>query len=205
MTADSPLNNFHYLFQDHGVSKTIFLLHGTGGDETDLLPLVAPLRTTYNFVGLKGNVSEQGMARFFERTAAGQFNQANIRQEASKLAAFLQAWYEKNHVSANEVAFVGYSNGANMILALMFLYPALIDRGVLLHPMLPFQPEKSDLQHKKFLLTYGVHDQMIPLTESQKVMATLKKAGAEVTLITHDGGHQIQSQEVTALHAFLQN
>lgn len=86
------LAGFKYIHLDQGVKKYLFLLHGTGGNETDLLPLVGKLKTKYNLVGLRGNVSEQGMLRFFSRTAPGVFDETSIKTETAKLAKFLEAW-----------------------------------------------------------------------------------------------------------------
>jgi phospholipase/carboxylesterase len=198
------LQHFQHIFVDNQARKTLFLLHGTGGDEHDLLPLVASLRQEYNFVGLKGNVVEQGMARFFWRSAAGVFDQESIRQETKKLAEFVRAWYQKYDLSAEETAFVGYSNGANMILATVFQFPDLLSRAVLLHSMLPFRPPQLQLHGKSFLVTYGEHDQMIPATESLKVIQTLDETGAKVEIIKHSGGHEVRPEEREALVGFLQ-
>lgn len=199
----NSLTNFHYRYIDNHVEQTLFLLHGTGGSEDDFLPLVAPLKDEYNFVGLRGNVTEGGLARFFKRTAAGVFDQVNIKTEAKKLADFLAVWYAEHELLPVQTAFVGYSNGANMILATMFLYPELFSTVVLLHPMLPLQLTKKSLTGKKVLLSYGTHDQLIPTAASEEVVLTLKTNGAEVTVVRHEGGHQVQQQEIIKLKEFL--
>lgn len=201
--SSSGLGNFHHIFIDNNATQTLFLLHGTGGDERDLVPLVKSLDTTFNFVGLRGNVSENGMNRFFERTDEGIFNQANIAEESRKLSEFLQTWYKEFEVSVNKVAFVGYSNGANMILAMSFLYPHLLNKAVVMHPMLPFIPTDGDLKGKQFLLTYGENDQMITAEDSNRVRSTLESLGATVEVVSHYGGHEIQVGEVKALEDFL--
>jgi phospholipase/carboxylesterase len=198
------LENFAYYFEDHGVKKTLFLLHGTGGDEKDLLPLVQSLEEKYNFVGLRGNVDEQGMLRFFRRVAPGVFDQENIQEEAKKLADFLEAWFEKYDLTPDDVAFVGYSNGANMILVMTFLFPKLIKKAVLLHSMLPLVGCTADLSGKSFLVTYGHKDQMILAKDSQKVVEVLQGSGAEVEVVEHLGGHEIRSNEIEALETFLE-
>lgn len=198
------LANFNYLFINNDAEKTLFLFHGTGGNERDLLPLVMSLGDRYNFVGLRGNVSENGMNRFFERTALGVFNQESIQVETQKLANFLESWLAEHNLTTKQTAFIGYSNGANMILSLLFSFPELVSKAVLLHPMLPFIPqEKIALNDKSIVLTYGENDQIITTEESGKVSATLQQLGADVTIIKHSGGHQIQQNEVTALENFL--
>ena len=90
-----------------------------------------------------------------------------------------------------------------MILALLFLYPELVQRAVLLHPMLPFVPPTLKLDDTKILLTYGENDQMIPALLSRQVHKTLIQNGADVTLVVHDGGHEVRSEEKKALISFL--
>lgn len=206
MTTTNALNHFQHVFIDNQAAKTLFLLHGTGGNERDLLPLAQPLATDFNFVGLLGNVRENGMTRFFERSGFGQFNQENIKQEAAKLAEFVQAWCDQQQLQLTNTAFLGYSNGANMILAFAFLYPELVSMAALLHPMLPVPPTEIrnvDLSGKRFLVTYGEQDQMIMLDQSREVIDALGQAGAEVEVAAHTGGHEIQALERSAIYSFL--
>lgn len=195
---------FHFVYVDNHAFKDLFLLHGTGADERDLLPLVEHLKGLYNFVGLRGNVDEGGMLRFFRRFDLGNFDQENIRDETKKLSEFIQEWCKIHSRKVSDLAFLGYSNGANMILATVFYYPELIDKAVLLHPMLPFEPsDKLSLSDKSFLVTYGEKDQMIPASESTKVIEVLKKFGANVQIVSHNGGHEIQRNELEKFVRFL--
>lgn len=199
----SNLDLFHFFYQDNGAPNTLFLLHGTGGDERDLLPLADSYADYFNFVGIRGNVSEHGMPRFFRRFELGRFDLENIKEETEKLSRFLTDWYTQHTISANQSVFLGYSNGANMILAMVFLYPVLIKQAILLHPMLPIEPSDVTLGDKRFLVTYGENDQMIPASEGKKVLQTLTDQGAEITAISHQGGHEIRNVELEAIHAFL--
>lgn len=199
----SSFDNFQHLYVDNQADKTMFLLHGTGGDERDLLPLVTGLEAKYDFVGLRGNVSEHGMNRFFERRSDGSFVAESIEQETQKLAEFLHAWQKKYSLQSADTAFLGYSNGANMILATLFKYPDLISQAVLLHCMLPFAPQKLDLANKSFLVSYGESDQMIPMMQSLQVVETLHKFSATVRVVSHAGGHEIVREEVEELREFL--
>lgn len=198
------LSNFVHVFQDQRSPKTLILLHGTGGSELDLIPLVEQAQGKFNLLGLRGNVSEGGAARFFARKAVGVFDPASIAREAKKLAAFLRAWYEEHESSADKNILVGYSNGANMILATLFAYPDVVHAAVLLHSMLPGDPPAGlDLQGKRFLITYGLSDAMIPASEGERVAAALQAAQAEVTAFHHPGGHEVTYEEQTALLQFL--
>lgn len=91
-----------------------------------------------------------------------------------------------------------------MILAMLMLYPNLIDRGVLLHSMLPLAPESGDFKGKEFCVSFGANDQMIPAKESRKVVAYLKRNGARVRTVSHEGGHEIWLKEVRALEHFFE-
>src|SRR3990167_4849513 len=99
--STTSLDLFHYKAINNG-PETIFLLHGTGGTEEDLFPLVEPFHTTHTIVGLLGNVREGSMARFFERKAEGIFNQKSIQEESKKLADFIKEWIKINKITADD-------------------------------------------------------------------------------------------------------
>lgn len=199
-----PSKHFHYVYRDNKATRTLFLLHGTGGDEFDLLPLVTPLNHHYNLVGLRGNVNEDGLSRFFARTSSGVFDQDSIKVETQKLTEFTQEWSRAHTQETAHMAFVGYSNGANMILATCFNYPHLVQEAALLHPMLPFvPPQELSLAGISFLLTYGTNDQMISAAESQQIIELLRKRQANVRVVTHSGGHQVAPEELASLVQFL--
>lgn len=184
---------FQYQYHLASTDQTLFLLHGTGGSESDLLSLVTPFRATHNIVGLLGNVREQGMARFFARYADGTFDRHSIDSEVKKLHQFVMRW------------FVGYSNGANMILAYLFLYPQMVKTAALLHPMLPFKPDEHlQLSQKKLFVSWGSADPMVPTNMSQNLLQVLKKHGAQLT-IHQSVNHSIDTLEIRALERFLQS
>ncbi len=198
------LTLFHHLHIDNHLGKTLFLLHGTGADERDLLPLVAGLDDKYNLVSLLGNVREHGMARFFARDERGVFDQESIAEESKKLSEFIVAWNAEHKLKPTDTAFLGYSNGANMIAALALNYSDLVTRAVLLHPMLPFEPRQKNLSHQHYLVSYGESDQMIPAAKAKILIATLEAMGAKISLVSHEGGHEIWPEEVEALRKFLE-
>jgi predicted esterase len=201
--AASNLDNFTYIYLDKQAPKTLVLLHGTGGDEKDLLPLVENQKEKHNILGLRGNVKENGMNRFFKRSAMGVFDQESIELETKKLADFITAWATYRQQNTQDLVYIGYSNGANMILALLLRYPAVVHKAVALHPMLPFEPPKVDLHSKEILISYGEEDVVISAIHAQKAVAVLQKLGAIVHTTSHPGGHEIRSNELQALHEFL--
>lgn len=203
MRSDA-LGLFRYYYQDNSQKRTLMLLHGTGGDERDLLPLVRGLETSWNFLGLRGNVIEAGMSRFFRRFSIDTFDEASIREESAKLEQFLQAWFEKHNDNCQEVAFLGYSNGGNMIVALALLYPQLVAKGVVLHGLMPMPMSGVDLSGSEFLISYGKNDMLIPPAESEKLIDTLEAMKARVEVVAHQGGHEIQQIEIEAICRFLE-
>lgn len=200
----SALDLFQYTEINNKSSKAIFLLHGTGGSDTDLLPLVEPFHKTHTIVGLLGNIREHGMARFFERSASGELDQTSIKTESAKLAEFITGWSKKNMIETENITFVGYSNGSNMILATLFYYPILIKKAALLHAMLPFEPSTGlDLSRHSLFFSWSKSDGMIPASQSISLIEMLKKLKATISVLETDFGHSITEKEVRNLHSFI--
>lgn len=192
------LNNFEYEYRNNGARKTLFLLHGTGGSKHDFLFLDKLLENKFNLVGLKGNVDENGMARFFRRLTEGVFDQESIRTEAAKFKAFIEEWMIVHKVSADALAFLGYSNGANFLLASLFLYPDLFRSLILLHPMLPFSIENGslDLSQHKIFVSMGAHDPLVAPEMQREVVETLSECGAHLSVREYPAGHEISAEEI---------
>lgn len=199
MKSNLDLFDFHFI--DKHSNQTLILLHGTGADKYDLVPIGEKVASTYNLLSLSGNVFENGMRRFFARYALGVFDRESIRVEADNMACFIQSWHER--YSNQELVWLGYSNGATMIAALLFSNPVLIEKAVLLHPMLPYKPERLDLSGKQFLVSYGENDLMIPAQESLNVGKLLSLYKAIVQTVSHEGGHEVQMIELEKATAFL--
>jgi phospholipase/carboxylesterase len=197
---------FHCVYQDNGAARTLVLLHGTGGTEHDLLGIVASLKSSYNFLGLRGNVQENGMNRFFARLGDGVFDKVSIDKEVKKLKKFLGLWGKEHFVKPEDMRYLGFSNGANMILALAFQHPELVQKAVLLHPMLPYQPEQElDLAGKQFLVSYGETDPMVSAAKSKQLIKALEKWGAIVKAVSHPGEHRVVRVEVEQALEFLKD
>jgi len=202
---DQPEQLFHFAYQDNGAPRTLLLFHGTGGNENDLLSLVDPLKSRYNFLGLRGNVQENGMNRFFARMGQGLFDQDSIDREVEKLVMFIARWCQAKSITEQDLAFCGYSNGANMILATLFAHPTVIQKAVLFHPMLPSQPALTvSFQGRQLLVSYGEEDQMVPINESHRVINVLTARGATVEVVEHAGGHEVVRDEVDKALKFLE-
>lgn len=183
--------------------KAIFLLHGTGGNEEDLFPLVDAYKKSHTIVGLRGNILEYGLPRFFARKSEGVFDMNSIEKESKKFIQFIKEWSKTNFVELEDMLFVGYSNGANMILATMFKHPEIIRKAVVLHPMLPYMPDANlDLSHNSILLSWSPYDTVVTSEISAGVISVLTKHQAQLTVLETKAGHSISQEEVEALEQF---
>lgn len=202
----SALSNFGTTTIDNYTGKTLFLLHGTGGTERDFLFLDEVLHKQFTLVGLRGNVDENGMSRFFKRHSEGVFDQKSIREESGKLGQFISEWMNKYSVNPKDTVLLGYSNGANILLSTLFLYPDNLQTLILLHPMLPLDPPNGlDLSGKKVFVSYGINDTMIAPGASKNVATVLVKHGATVALRNYPGGHGLSRQEIDDAVEFIKN
>jgi len=182
----------------------LLLLHGTGGDENDLLELGRTLLPGAALLSPRGQVLENGLARFFRRIREGVFDLVDLRIRAAQLAGFVQAASARYGLDPARITAVGYSHGANMAAALLLLAPALLEKAVLLHAMVPLVPEPlPDLRAKRVFLAAGRADRLIPAAESKRLTALLKQAGAEVELCWQPGGHGLSRVEIEAARAWL--
>ncbi len=203
---EKELSLFEYSFIDNKAPRTLFLFHGTGGTKNDLLFLEQYLSNNYNYVGLQGNVDEHGMSRFFKRKASGVFDQESITEESTKLSKFVSAWYKKYRTTAADSTWVGYSNGANMILAMLLSYPNLVGTAVLLHPMKPAQSlPTANFSDHRVLVTHGMFDPMIARAQQLELNQILKALNADLTIKEYDSGHEFSSSELEDLVRFLQS
>lgn len=198
------LSLFHHVFVNNNADKTLFLLHGTGGDENNFLFLDEPLNQNYNLVGLRGNVDENGLNRFFKRFSADEYDQENIKEETKKLDQFINSWCESHNLTPETTAFLGYSNGANMLLATLFYYPQTVKNLILMHSSLPFIPEKTfNFSNHSIFFSYGSNDMLITAESSKKAIEFLRSQQAKVTEKEYDRGHDVSREEVTDVVSFL--
>src|SRR5471030_2427867 len=168
----------------------LLLLHGTGGDENDLIPLGAQLLPGAALLSPRGKVLENGMPRFFRRLAEGVFDQADLKVRTRELAEFI-AGARKDYGLEAPIA-VGFSNGANIAASLLLTQPDVIRGAVLLRAMLPFEPQPiPDLSGKPVLLLSGSNDPMMPAAARDKLVAVLQAAGAKFVYKALPAGHNL--------------
>lgn len=183
-------------------SRLVFAFHGTGGDERQLVGLARELAPGAAVVSPRGDVSEHGAARFFRRTAEGVYDMADLAARTQKLAAFVAA--HKARSGATRVAGIGYSNGANILAAMMFAQPDLFEEAVLMHPLIPFDPApNAGLAGRRVLITAGRLDPICPPAATERLAAYFAGQQAAVTLDWHAGGHELRPSEVAAARTFL--
>lgn len=204
---NKDLDLFSYKYIDNHKHKTLFLLHGTGGDETDFLFLDDFLAKSYNLLGIRGNSNLEGMHRYFRRESHGVFDQDDIKTETKKFEEFIRAWQDEHKTSKENLVFLGYSNGGTMLLAMLFYYPKIISTAVILHPMLPFTPHITTqlLSSHKIFLSYGIHDNMVAPTDSINITEILELLGAKLSVHKYESGHEMGSEELNDTVSFLRS
>jgi phospholipase/carboxylesterase len=176
---------------------TLLLLHGTGADESDLIPLGRALAPGAALLSPRGQVLEDGMPRFFRRLAPGVFDVDDLRRRTEELAGFVEAAAAHYGIDLARTTLVGYSNGANVGASLLLSRPGLLRSAVLLHAMVPFRPDAPpDLGGTRVLVTGGRRDPMIPFTQTEELVAILNASGAEVELEAGPGGHELTTAEL---------
>ena len=185
--------------------NTLLLLHGTGGNEDDLLPLGRLLRGGAALLSPRGKVLEHGMPRFFRRLAEGVFDEEDLIQRTHELAGFVEAAVTEYSLDPDRIWAVGFSNGANIAASLLLLHPGLLAGGVLLRAMVPLQPEPTpDLSGTPVYLAAGRSDPIVPAENTERLAGLLREAGADVTLDWQPGGHGIGRPEVDAAGQWLE-
>jgi len=187
---------------DSGV--TILLLHGTGGNETSLLPIAKRAAPGAGILSLRGNVLEGAAPRFFRRHAEGVLDLEDLAVRTDELHGYLDIAAEHYGFDRTKVIAFGFSNGANIAASLLLRHPGSVAQAVLLAPMLPFTPEDTiDLTGTRVFIGAGRNDALVPTTQTQLLADVLTNAGADVTLHWEDGGHSVTASELAAVASWL--
>ena len=176
----------------------VFALHGTGGDENQLFELGQRLVPGGGVISPRGDVSEMGAARFFKRAAEGVYDMDDLTRATDKMIGFIEAHLQLH--AGHPVYGFGYSNGANILAAVLLKRPDLFERVGLLHPLVTWEPDAMpELAGNQVLITAGRRDPITPWDKSQWLADWLRDQGTGVTLDAHDGGHELRNTELTAL------
>ncbi|WP_342563467.1 alpha/beta hydrolase [Paenibacillus sp. FSL R7-0345] len=183
---------------------TLVLFHGTGGNEHDLLPLAEMLSPGSSVLGIRGNVLENGMPRYFRRLAEGVFDEEDLVFRTHEVKQFLDSAAEQYGFDSSNLVAVGYSNGANIAGSLLFHYGPVFRSAVLLHPMVPLRGmELPSLADAAVFIGAGTNDPLIRTEETRELEQLLQGAGAEVATHWGNQGHRLSTAEVEAARAWL--
>ena len=191
-----------YIFQpsSRAGAHTLLLLHGTGGDERDLLPLAKQFDSEVHVLSVRGNVSEQGMPRFFRRLAMGVFDEIDVHFRTHELGHFLRDLAIKEDFDENKVVALGFSNGANIAGSLLMLYPELLAGAILFRPMQPLTDLRDGFQTSRqqpIFFSTGTSDPMVAPAANTKYVKLLTSNGYRVTRVDVAAGHNLTQEDVT--------
>src|SRR5699024_1634755 len=178
---------------------TLLILHGTGGNERDMLPIAEMIDPDASVLSVRGNILENGMPRFFRRVAEGVFDEEDLIFRTKELNEFLDDAAKEYEFDRNIIVAVGYSNGANIAASLMFHYQDALKGASLHHPMVPRRGiELPDLTGQSVFIAAGTNDPICPAQESEELQELLEKANAKVEIHWENNGHQLTGSEVEA-------
>jgi predicted esterase len=185
-------------------TRTLLLLHGTGGNEQDLLPLAAMLDPSAGVLSPRGKVLENGAPRFFRRLAEGVFDLEDLRRRAGELAEFVTRAIDEYGIRSHQLVAVGFSNGANIASAVLLLHPDVLGAAILLRGMVPIVPDATPaLPQTPVLLSNGRQDPLVSIAETERLVALLKTSGADVTLAWQPAGHQLTAGDIEQAKTWL--
>jgi phospholipase/carboxylesterase len=191
------LPDFIHEFVPGTSDRTLLLLHGTGGNEHDLLPLGRELDPTAALLSPRGKILENGRPRFFRRLAEGVFDLEDLKKRTHELADFVSAAAEQYQFAADQLVAVGYSNGANIAASMLLLRPETFRTAILFRAMVPLVPEDlPDLSSARVWIGAGNQDPIIPASETQRLVELFRRARADVTIRFLDASHGLTNGEI---------
>jgi phospholipase/carboxylesterase len=186
---------------------TLLLLHGTGGNEEDMIPLGQQIAPEAAMLSPRGKVLENGMPRFFKRLAEGFFDIEDLKFRTDELADFVEEASKVYGFDLQHVVAIGYSNGANIAASELLLRPVIVSSAILFRPMVPIIPEVlPDLSTKHVFISAGLQDPIVPSQETRNLLNLLKKAGvADISINWQDSGHELNLEEIRKAKDWLQS
>jgi predicted esterase len=197
MTEDLGFIHRFVPASDSSSAETLIVLHGTGGNENDLIGIGQAIAPGAAILSPRGNVLENGAPRFFRRIAEGVFDPKEVRSRAEELARFIRAAVVTYRLDPSRLFAFGYSNGANVAATVMLIEPGILQSAILFRPMLVYEPtEKSDLSGSAVFISAGRMDPIVPTASVERLAELLETAQAEVTLKWQLAGHNLLPSEV---------
>ncbi|HYS68884.1 MAG TPA: alpha/beta hydrolase [Gemmatimonadaceae bacterium] len=192
MTEDLGFIHRFVPAEDSASGETLLVLHGTGGDENDLISIGQAIAPGAAILSPRGNVLENGAPRFFRRISEGAFDPKEVRARSEELARFIRAAVVTYRLDAGRVFALGYSNGANIASTVMLIEPGTLQGSILLRPMLVYEPpEQSDLSDSAVFISAGRMDPIVPQSSVEQLAALFEAAHADVTLKWQLAGHSL--------------
>jgi phospholipase/carboxylesterase/glyoxalase family protein len=204
VTADL---GFVHVFKpaQHAGAPTLLLLHGTGGNENDMVPL-GGLSPGAALLSPRGKVNEHGMPRFFRRLAEGVFDIEDLKFRANELADFVIAAAAHYKFDASRVLAMGFSNGANIASAVLLLRPGVLRGGILFRAMVPLEPDPFPSHPgTSVLISNGRMDPIVSAEETERLAKLLQRSGADVEVHWQPAGHQLMPGDFTVAKTWLQS
>jgi phospholipase/carboxylesterase len=199
-----PEPDFIHEFVPGTSNRTLLLLHGTGGNERDLIPLGRELDPRAALLSPRGKVLENGMPRFFRRLAEGVFDLEDLKKRTNELADFVAAAGQHYGFAADNVVAVGYSNGANIAASMLLLRPEILSAAILFRAMVPLVPDNiPDLASRRVWIGAGDQDPIVPASETEHLAELLRRAGADVTMRRFPAGHELTMADFEAARDWL--
>ena len=199
-----PQPDFIHEFVPGASNRTLLLLHGTGGNERDLISLGRELDSSASLLSPRGKVLENGMPRFFRRLAEGVFDLEDLKKRTHELADFVIAAAKHYKIDVKNMVAVGYSNGANIAASILLLRPEIFPAAVLFRAMVPLVPEtQPDLSSVRVWIGAGSIDPIVPASETKQLSELLRDAGADVTIRFFKGGHELTPEDVDVAREWL--
>jgi predicted esterase len=199
-----PQPDFIHEFVPGTSNRTLLLLHGTGGNERDLIPLGRELDPTASLLSPRGKVLENGMPRFFRRLAEGVFDVEDLKKRTNELADFVISAAERYENDMKRIVAVGYSNGANIAASMLLLRPEILHAAILFRAMVPLVPDNMpDLSSRRVWIGAGNQDPIVPATETQRLGELLRRAGADVTIHFASASHGLTNADVEVARTWL--
>ena len=201
-----PQPDFIHEFVPGKSSRTLLLLHGTGGNERDLISLGHELDPNASLLSPRGKVLENGMPRFFRRLAEGVFDLEDLQERTRELADFVVSAAEHYTIDIKRIVAVGYSNGANIAASMLLLRPEIFSAAILFRAMVPLIPEMTpDLSATRVLISEGDRDPIVSAAEAGRLAGLLRSAGADVTIRFFQSGHELTPDDVDLAREWLRN
>ncbi len=195
-----------HIFIQGNKDVTLLMLHGTGGNENDLISMAKKIDAEANILSVRGNVLEYGMPRFFKRITMGVFDKESLIEETHNLCDFVRSCGKKYKFDCKKVVAIGYSNGANIAVSVLFHYEQAFLKAILFHPMVPLREvDLPDLRGTKVFIGAGRYDKMMPDHEVEELTQMLQSANANVEVFWTEYGHQLSREEIEAAKEWYQN